>query len=184
MFNESKSTQAAAHLLKLSSGSMNYMVLMKMLYLADRESLLTRGRPITWDRFVSMKYGPVLSRVHDLITEMPDPDEPLIWKKYISEHCDYKVNLLADPGEEELSEAEQKILDSIFDEYRRFVDDPFGFARHIHKALPEVIEVERGQQFPLPVVDILSKNQISEKERNAILEEIESLRADCQVLAS
>ena len=46
---------------------MSYMKLIKLLYLADREALLRWGRPITFDAYVSMDRGPVLSSVLDLI---------------------------------------------------------------------------------------------------------------------
>jgi uncharacterized phage-associated protein len=60
-FNEQKATQAAARFLKLANGKMNYLKLIKLLYLLDRESLNRRGRPVTGDQYYSMKLGPVLS---------------------------------------------------------------------------------------------------------------------------
>jgi uncharacterized phage-associated protein len=71
LFNEAKATQAAARLLKLRGGSMSYIKLMKLLYLADREALIRWGRPITTDRYVSMDNGPVLSRIYNLIRNEP-----------------------------------------------------------------------------------------------------------------
>jgi len=46
---------------------MNYLKLMKLLYLADRESMRRNGRPISGDRYVSMDHGPVLSQTLNLI---------------------------------------------------------------------------------------------------------------------
>src|ERR1022692_1541243 len=42
---------------------MNYMLLIKLLYLLDRRALSLWGRPVTGDDYFSMKYGPVLSEV-------------------------------------------------------------------------------------------------------------------------
>jgi uncharacterized phage-associated protein len=67
-FDESKATEAAAFLLSRSDQTMNYMKLIKLLYLADREALIRWGRPISTDRYVSMKHGPVLSNVLNLIS--------------------------------------------------------------------------------------------------------------------
>ncbi len=53
-FNERKATQAAAYLLQMRGGTMSYMKLIKLLYLADRAALVRFGRPITTDRYVSM----------------------------------------------------------------------------------------------------------------------------------
>jgi len=71
-FNERKATEAAARLLKLRGGTMSYMKLIKLLYLADREALLRWGRPISTDRYVSMDRGPVLSHVLNLVTDEAD----------------------------------------------------------------------------------------------------------------
>ena len=67
IFNEKKATQAAARFLKLSGGTMNYMILIKDLYLLDRTALLNWGRLVTCDDIYEMKFGPVLSQIHDLM---------------------------------------------------------------------------------------------------------------------
>jgi uncharacterized phage-associated protein len=46
---------------------MSYLRMLKLLYIADRESLRATGRPITGDQMVAMEHGPVLSGVFDLI---------------------------------------------------------------------------------------------------------------------
>ena len=68
-FDERKAAQAASVLLDRHEGRMPYIKLLKLLYLADREALIETGLPITGDRFVSLKFGPVLSRVLDLIKD-------------------------------------------------------------------------------------------------------------------
>ena len=54
---------------------MNSMRLLKLLYIADRESLRETGRPITGGPVIAMERGPVLKEVYDLILgqhrEMP-----------------------------------------------------------------------------------------------------------------
>jgi len=55
-FNEAKATQAAALLLKLRGGRMNYMKLIKLLYLVDRTALIRWGRPVTFDSYCSMPH--------------------------------------------------------------------------------------------------------------------------------
>ena len=66
-FDERKAKSAASVLLQQEGGRMPYIRLIKLLYLADRESIDRRGRPIVGGRYVSMKYGPVLSEVLDLV---------------------------------------------------------------------------------------------------------------------
>jgi hypothetical protein len=176
MFSELKSTQAAAHLMKRAGGTMNSMVLIKMLYLSDRLSIFRRGRAITGDNYRSMEFGPVLSKVHDLITEQPSPNDRAIWRKYISERVNWKVNLIDDPGEGALSEGERQILDEIFNDYKTFLNRPFDLAEKLHAEFPEVIEIEKGKQQPLTVKDILEANHVSDEEKNAILRDLETLR--------
>jgi uncharacterized phage-associated protein len=105
-FDESKATEAAAFLLSRSDQTMNYMKLIKLLYLADREALIRWGRPISTDRYVSMKHGPVLSNGS--------------WSSLISNPSGYDVSLAREISEEdfeELSVAERKLLDEIWGKY-------------------------------------------------------------------
>lgn len=67
-FKFDKALQAAAYLLRRETcREMNYMRLLKVLYLADRESIRESGAPITGDKIAAMERGPVLSGVFDLI---------------------------------------------------------------------------------------------------------------------
>lgn len=70
-FNEKKATQAAALFLKKAGGSMDYMKLIKLLYLADRHALIHWERPITGGSYFLTKHGPVLNNVLDLINNGP-----------------------------------------------------------------------------------------------------------------
>ena len=93
-FNEKKATQAAARFLRHSNGRMNYMKLIKLLYIADRDALTRWGRPITTDSYFSLKHGPVLSQVLDLITEEPNPLAcRTFWSEHISDPEHYSVSL-------------------------------------------------------------------------------------------
>src|SRR5208283_5844116 len=97
-FNEAKATQAAARFLRFQGGRMNYMKLIKLLYLLDRSALLTWGRPVTTDRYVSMDRGPVVSRILNLIREEPEPGTASFWRRHISGCKAYSVQLVSDPG--------------------------------------------------------------------------------------
>lgn len=117
LFNERRAAQAAAYLIKLNGKPINYMVLIKLLYFADRESLIHVGRPITGDRMFSMKNGPVLSAILDLIN-MGRRDHASIWFEYISEPTGYDVDLVRkDPDRDELSEYELRVLEDVFAAY-------------------------------------------------------------------
>lgn len=110
-FSFQKALQAAAVLLKTEpEGRMNYMRLLKLLYIADRESLKQTGCSITQDRIVAMDHGPVPSRIYDLIMGR-DPGSHT-WSQFVvTEHFD--VELFKDPGNERLSPYEIEVLQKV-----------------------------------------------------------------------
>jgi hypothetical protein len=109
LFNEAKTTQAAAHLLRLNGGSMRWTRLIDLLYLADRCALLRWGRTITKDRYISAAWGPALENVRSLICDQPEDAKSIWWLRYILKEGDY-VRLLKYPGDGEMSRAETDLL--------------------------------------------------------------------------
>ena len=65
MVQDKTTTQMAARFLKQARNKLPYIVLLKMLYLADRQMLIQYGEPITFDKWVSMENGPLLSGAYD-----------------------------------------------------------------------------------------------------------------------
>ena len=92
-FNPKKSAQAAAILLQLNGGDMDKYLFIKMLYLADKQSLQKWEEPITGDSVASMRYGPVLSTVYDL-TKGDCPSIHGFWKGFISD-ADEETNRIS-----------------------------------------------------------------------------------------
>ena len=64
---------------------MSYMKLIKLLYFADRKYIKQTGSSITKDTYYSMKNGPVLSNVLNLINTEPEPDRFSYWSSIIAE---------------------------------------------------------------------------------------------------
>ena len=113
-FNEAKATQASAVLLHMRGGRMKYLKLIKLLYLADREALRRWGRPITTDHYVSMKEGPVVSNIYNMIVSEPLPWEQSVWHQHIRTVSDWDVELIGEIPTDELSHAEEAVLKEIF----------------------------------------------------------------------
>ncbi|MEM7791407.1 MAG: Panacea domain-containing protein [Verrucomicrobiota bacterium] len=180
-FDEVKTTQAAAYLLKKHGRSMKYLALLKLLYLADRESLKEIESPITGDRYVSMKNGPVLSRVKNLITEEDTPRE--YWGQYISAPENYSVNLLQDPSVDELCQAEEEILDRVYEEYGRM--DAFKLADLTHVICQEWSDPKDGGvgATPITVEQILAAVGKDEDDIQRIKAEVQE-RAVLDVIMS
>ena len=170
-FREDKATQAAALLLKWRGGQMSYMKLLKLLYLADRAALIRWGRPLTFDAYVSMRNGPVLSRTYDLISEGVPPDENSLWRECISEPSRYSVSLIADCPSDLLSDAEEGLLKEIFEEFGW--RNRWALVEYCH-TLPEWTD-PGDSALPIGYEDILKAGGKSEAQAAAILEELENL---------
>lgn len=151
---------------------MSYMKLIKLLYLADREALARWGRTITTDSYVSMKHGPVLSQLLDLITEGPNPGEgDTVWTRHISEPEHFEVSLKSDPAGDLLSEAEDELLDEIYRKFGRLTR--WQLVDFVH-TLPEWKD-PKGSAFPLPIADILRAQHKPAEEIRAIEEDLKAL---------
>ncbi|HEY3856810.1 MAG TPA: Panacea domain-containing protein [Verrucomicrobiae bacterium] len=120
-FNCTKAAQAGAFLLNKAGGSMDKYLFIKMLYIADRESLSKWGEPITGDLPVSMEHGPVLSIIYDL-TKGESPGHRASWSPYISDADDQtnQVSLKADPTRDQLSNNEVRILESVYSKFKDY----------------------------------------------------------------
>ena len=153
---------------------MGYMKLIKLLYLADREALLRWGRPISTDCYVSMDRGPILSQTLNLINEGSGPGGDGPWSKLISPPESYDVRLLVeDPPKDELSKAEEELIDEIF---RRFAHmERWKLVDHLH-TLPEWTDPS-GSALSISYGAILRAGGKSEEETAVIEQELESLEA-------
>ena len=161
-FDEVKATQAAAHLTALEGGNINYMKLIKLLYLADRNAITQRGNPIVGGHYVSMKNGPVLSRVLDIIK--PGGVVAAYWKQHIDEAHNYHVRLKGPPPTGDLSEREIEWLDKVYSVYGSL--DEWQLVEFTH-LLPEWKDPGKSV-LPIRVEKILESAKASQEEISAI----------------
>jgi uncharacterized phage-associated protein len=159
-FDETKATQIAAKFLKLSGGSIQYLALIKLLYKLDREAINRWGVPVTTDRYVSMKLGPVTSNIYNLIKASADSSAPTFWSAHI-ERKDYDVVLTSDPNDTELSEAEERLAEEIFN--KDGGKGGFALAEECHKEFPEW-ENPGNSSTPIYIESILAALGKSEDE--------------------
>jgi uncharacterized phage-associated protein len=177
-FRQEKATQAAARLLKLRGGKMSYLKLLKLLYLADRKALIEHGRPITFDRYVSMDHGPVLSQTYNLIVAEEDPSRRNYWRRFISEPENYEVSLITDDvPNSELSEAQEHVIDEIFAKYGKM--GRWELVRLTH-TLGEWHD-PHGSSVPIDIEEILKAAGVGEAERESIEEELAAEEALAQL---
>ena len=147
-----KIAQAAGVLLKAEpTKRMGRLRLLKLLYIADRESLVERARPITGDKPVAMDHGPVLSQTYNLIKgrDFASPE----WDKYLrTEGRD--VELIEDPGVGKLTRYEITKLQEVS---ARFTESDDWTVAEITHAFPEWAKnrPEAGSAKPIPLDDLL-----------------------------
>lgn len=153
-FNVKKAAQATALLMKQSGkDSNNYLKLIKLLYIAERESLQETGRSITGDRTVAMPHGPALSHICDLIRGEDTRPE---WAKYFKTKVRpvFALEQVADPGDEMLCKYE---IDKLTEVAQRHRDDDRWVMKKITHALPEYKKNNPGEHSKdIPVSDILA----------------------------
>ena len=144
---------------------MPYIKLLKLLYLADRKALIEMGRPISYDRFYSLPQGPVLSRTYDLIVSEPNPNTPSYWREFISAPEGYSVGLIREPESDQLSPAEEAVLDSVFEEFGQL--GKWELVEYTH-GLPEY-EDPHGSSIPIRVDTILLSAGASDEDVRSIM---------------
>lgn len=160
-FDERKALAAAAILIDRAGGRMRYLRLIKLLYLADRESIDRRGRPIVGGRYVSMDYGPVLSEVLDLVKVGGS-----LWSGAV-EKDGYDVALTQKPDLGALSQEEIDLLVEAFEVYKTLTQWKLCDLTH---RLPEWTDPKGG------AVDITAEEILSALGRKD--EEVEEARQD------
>lgn len=170
MFNERKATQAAAKLISLHGNRLNKMVLLKLLYLADRTSLLECGQPITGDRMVSMPHGTVLSMVLDCMNA-GGVMEGSAWSAAISPPTGYDVLLVSDPGDDELSPFEIEVINRI---NRTYGHMNWWQLRELTHRLPEYHDPD-GSSVPIAPEEILRAEGKSPEEIERLSQAAEEL---------
>lgn len=94
------------------------MKISKLLYYADKEHLLTYGRPIIGDRYVKMEYGPVPSMAYSLMKhdDRASADDQALFDERIAING-MKLSVTVAPDLRYLSETDLEVLDLVIARY-------------------------------------------------------------------
>ena len=129
---------------------MNYMRLLKLLYIADRESLEEAGCSITGSRAVAMERGPVLEDVYNLIRGTQLHADR--WAEHFHSE-NYHLVMHDDPGMTCLTKFIANKLTQISDRYKG--NDEWEMVDITHQ-FPEWINNNPGNSSKhIPIQDIL-----------------------------
>jgi len=146
------------------------MKLMKLLYMADRESMDRYSAPMSNDYAVSMPHGPVLSSTLNLITgQIESP----FWRSWISPDARHEVSLSRPVHSwedlDELSEADLEILDLVWGKYGHL--RRWEIRDMTHRDCPEWVD-PRGSSFPIDPRNVFTALGRSEERADAEAREI------------
>src|SRR5665213_4351225 len=111
---------------------LEYLRIIKLLYIAERESISEIGRTIIGDRIVAMDDGPVMSHVYDLMKGSAVPGEAEKWSRFIKRTGRYALTMHDSPGIGQLSKYEIQKLQDVTRRYLgvnqwKIVDDVHQF---------------------------------------------------------
>jgi len=168
-FSTLKAVQSAAILLKEEGGEMTRLRLLKLLYIADRESIAETFQPITGDDVVAMDHGPVLSKTYRLIRREPQPGNA-VWDKYIAQEGERNHVLIDQPGDGSLSEYEIRKLRAVSAVRRGMTD--YEIADETHK-FPEWSKNQppEGGRKDIPLRDVLDALGMANYEERLVADE-------------
>lgn len=167
-FNEAKATGLATYLLELANGSLNYMKLIKLMYLVDRASFCEIGQFVTNDDMYALPNGPLLSNVDDLLTQ-PSRSKT-VWAKHISSPKNYTVCLLGKNHKSVqnlLSDYELELAKNTFNQFKKM--DVWKMVDYLHTNLPEWENPGKGRRKPIDLSVILASAGKSPAECSEIL---------------
>jgi len=160
LFNEKRTAQAAAFLLHRAGGRLPLLKLMKLMYLAERESLRQYGEPITGDKLVSMPHGPVLSMTYDHMNGALQSVEGG-WATWVDDRAGHDLalrdpSMIRTPEDDllELSDGDLAVLQAIWEQFGHM--SKFALVEYTHgDACPEWIDPQ-GSSAPIPLDRLFS----------------------------
>ena len=182
MFNLEKAAEAAAYLLFKNGGSMENFKLNKLLYFAEKQSILEHGSDFTNDEMRSYKHGPVLQNSLAFFSKGPkNTYEESVWGKWFSEKSDKNIFILknrtitAEQLEEKLSFLSYEDTDLLDSVYTKFIDIPwekFKTLTHSKNICPEWQDPGKHPFHVINIKKLCILNGKTEKETDEILESL------------
>lgn len=150
-FDFEKTLQAAALVLRLHHGRIDRLRLLKILYVADRELLVEAGRPLTGDRVVAMKKGPVLSTVYDLIKGKGGVAGAYAWDRaFARDGYEVVLNPAVWVGDGELTGEEEDKLRKLTERFHDMDSEDLSELTHTFREWLETFDTSRpSSSYPI-----------------------------------
>ncbi|MEE9428325.1 MAG: Panacea domain-containing protein [Paracoccaceae bacterium] len=180
-YNPRKAAQTIAFFAMQKANTINVLKVVKLVYLADRESLRRRGHPIQDEARVSMPHGPVNSTTLDYLNGAYRDDGG--WSDYLQDRANNDVGLsnpnLTLAALDALSNGDLAILKDVWTEFGQM--DRFELADWTHNHIAEWQD-PKGSSLPIPLDRIMTAVGVERPIERA--RELESLNRASSVLAA
>jgi len=153
-YNEKMAAQIAAFFTFRQGGAIEILKLMKLMYLAERESFKRYGEPLTGDSLYSMDNGPNVSKTYDTCKNKIVSE---YWRTWMRDRDGNLLSLIEnkDPTDRlsELSIADLEILDSIWGKFGGMTAGQL--VDYTHTNCPEWKD-PKGSSIFMPYKELLS----------------------------
>jgi uncharacterized phage-associated protein len=154
-YDPRKAAQTIAYLtVKNGRNPLNILKAVKLVYLADRESVRRFGFPIQDELHYSMPLGPVNSTTYEFIKGEVQPERAVGWREFVTDREDHQIGLVdtnINPDDlDELSDAEVSVLDQVWEEFGQLDEWQLVEWTHDHHNVPEW-EDPKGSSIPIPL---------------------------------
>ncbi len=140
---------------------------MKLMYLAERESLRVYGEPITGDKLVSMQHGPVLSMTLDHMNGAL-PSQEGGWKTWIEDRAGHDLalkdqSMIRSPEQDllQLSDSDIEVLADVWKQFGHM--SRFDLVKYTHSAACPEWEDPQGSMIPISLEKIFTVLGYSEQ---------------------
>ena len=166
-----KIVQITFFILKKYNYRLNYTKLIKLLYLADRESLKETGMSITNDIYFSLDNGPVLSGLLDLIHGCyTDKNAQNLWNARFARDSFDLISVVDRMPQGKLSEFDREVLNKVDEQFHE--NDYSYMINYLHnkKNCPEW-KNPCGSRIPIKTEEILASVGKSKEEIEFIMQE-------------
>lgn len=154
-YDPQKAAQTIAFFALQEQNAINILKVVKLVYLADRESLRRRGHPIQDEARVSMPHGPVNSTTLDYLNGAYRDDGG--WSKILRDRANNNVGLaernITAEELDALSDGDRSILRDIWAEFGHM--DRFDLADWTHNHIAEWQD-PNGSSRPIPLDRIMT----------------------------
>jgi uncharacterized phage-associated protein len=170
VFSVDNTVLLAAKLLDKAGGELNIIKLMKLLYICDREAIAAIAQPITFDKFVSMDHGPVLSGTYDLMNGSSKPSIQHVWDRVIGQREGHRLSLKGDTRIES-NDFIDRIVNKVWGKFGRM--GSWDLVEYTHTNFEEWDD-PYGSSTPIQYVDVMRAVGFGREEAMKLASELEN----------